>query len=144
MNQRQFSYSHSPAFPSLQKGLPFLPLTLSNTTHSIKVSGLVDSGSTVNVLPYDIGIQLGLIWETQTFSLPPLVGILRNFQAFGVLVTGQIEPFAPVHLAFAWTQSNDVPVILGQMNFFSEFDVCFFGSQEVFNIVPKPPKPLAG
>lgn len=87
-------------------------------THSIEVSALVDSGSTVNVLPYDIGIRLGLIWEKQEFLLPSLVGTLRDVPAFGVLIAGQIDQFPPVSLAFAWTQSNDVPVILGQINFF--------------------------
>ncbi len=110
MISRQFLYSQSQAFPGLQGGLPFLPIILSNMTHS--VSALVDSGSTVNVLPYDIGIQSGLVWETQSFLLPALTGILRDSPAFGVLLEGQVDPFEPVSLVFAWTQSNDVPVIL--------------------------------
>jgi len=134
---QQFPYSQSLAFPNVQGGLPFLPITLTNADCSVEVSALADSGSTINVLPYDIGIQLGLLWEIQKFSLPPLVGILRNTPSFGVLLTGEVTPFAPVRLAFAWTQSNEVPVILGQTNFFSEFDVCFFGSQKMFNIAPK-------
>jgi hypothetical protein len=137
MLPRQFSYSQSQAFPSLEGGLPFLPITLTNKTHSIEVSALVDSGSTINVLPYNVGIQLGLIWEIQKFPLPALVGILRDSPSFGVLLIGQVDPFPPATLAFAWTKSNDVPVILGQINFFSEFDVSFFGSQRMFNIIPK-------
>jgi len=137
MIPQRFPYSQSQAFPNLQGGLPFLPITLTNADFSVEVSALADSGSTINVLPYVIGIRLGLIWEIQKFSLPGLVGILRNSPAFGVLLTGQIAPFAPVRLAFAWTQSNEVSVILGQTNFFSEFDVYFFGSQNIFDIVPK-------
>lgn len=129
MTQRQFIYS--------QDGLPFVPVILSSMSRSVQLYALADSGSTVNVLPYNIGIELGLDWESQKFSLPRLKGILRDSPAFGVLLKGQIEPFHPVRLAFAWTQSNDIPVILGQTNFFSEFDVYFFGSQKVFNITAK-------
>ncbi len=129
MSPGQFPYSHG--------GLPFLPVTLISKTCSVQVSALADSGSTASVLPYNIGVALGFDWETQNFSLPALTGMLRNFSAFGVLIQGQIDPFHPVNLAFAWTMSNDIPVILGQTNFFSEFDVYFFGSQKVFNIAPK-------
>jgi hypothetical protein len=45
--------------------------------------------------------------------------------------------FPPVDLAFAWTQSTEVPMILGQVNFFMEFDVCFFRSQAALEVNPK-------
>jgi hypothetical protein len=112
-------------------------MTLTRGTRSLEVSALVDSGSTINVLPYTIGGQLGLVWEDQEFLLPSLVGVLQDTPAFGVLVKGQISPFAPVTLAFAWTHSDNVPLLLGQVNFFSMFDVCFFGARGVFEIVPK-------
>lgn len=40
----------------------------------------------------------------------------------------RVASFPPVERAFAWTQATDVPMILGQVNFFVEFDVCFFRS----------------
>jgi hypothetical protein len=55
--------SHSPA-----SRLAYLPITLSHETHSVSVSGLLDTGSTVNVLPYPVGVQLGFAWEHQTTS----------------------------------------------------------------------------
>lgn len=124
-------------FPYSQEGLPFLPVSLISGIRYVQVSALVDSGSTVSVLPHNVGIELGLDWESQKFSLPALTGMLRNLPAFGVLIKGQIVSFQPVSLAFAWTPSNDVPVILGQTNFFSEFDLYFFGSQKMFSITPK-------
>ncbi len=45
--------------------------------------------------------------------------------------------FPMVSLAFAWTQATDVPLILGQANFFFEFDVCFFRARSEFEICPK-------
>jgi hypothetical protein len=53
------------------------------------------------------------------------------------VVSGSVASFAPVLLAFAWTQLNDVPVILGHMNFFSEFNVCFYGHDLAFEICPR-------
>jgi hypothetical protein len=40
-------------------------------------------------------------------------------------------------LAFAWTQSQDAPVILGHMNFFAEFNVCFCRHELAFEIRPR-------
>ena len=45
--------------------LPYLPLTLSHGNHCVEVMALLDTGASVNVLPYEIGIQLGGIWENQ-------------------------------------------------------------------------------
>ena len=50
---------------------------------------------------------------------------------------GQVSDFPPTLLAFAWVKSNDPPLILGQLNFFLEFDVCFYRSQLAFDICPK-------
>jgi len=97
---------------------------------------LLDTGSTVNVLPYPVGLQLGLVWEQQTTPVR-LTGNLVRLSARGVIISGQVESFPPVELVFAWTQSTDVPVILGQVNFFMEFDVCFFGSQSAFEVKPR-------
>jgi hypothetical protein len=48
-----------------------------------------------------------------------------------------IDNFPPVRLAFAWAESNNLPLILGQLNFFTKFDVCFYGSQLAFEICQK-------
>jgi len=40
----------------------------------------------------------------------------------------------PVQLAFAWTAAREVPVIFGQLNFFMEFDVCFFRNELAFEL----------
>ncbi|WP_152540390.1 hypothetical protein [Aphanizomenon flos-aquae] len=36
----------------------------------MNVSGLLDTGSSVNVLPYEMGLALGAVWENQRLSLP--------------------------------------------------------------------------
>lgn len=50
--------------------MPYLPLTLTLGNCSLEVAALLDTGASVNVLPYEIGLQLGAIWENQTVSIP--------------------------------------------------------------------------
>ena len=94
---------------------------------------MLDSGSTVNLLPYDIGLRLGAIGEEQTVRLP-LAGNLARVEAKGLFVQVQIGNLEPVRLAFAWAQASHVPLILGQTNFFREFDVCFQRSRRKIEI----------
>ena len=58
---------------TLFHSMPYLPLTLELNGNTKNVFGLLDSGSTVNVLPYTIGLELGAVWETQRIPLS-LVG----------------------------------------------------------------------
>ena len=103
---------------------------------SLTVSGLLDTGAAVNVLPHRIGTQLGFNWDQQTPSVQ-LSGNLASVEARVVLLTATVGSFPPVRMAFAWTKSDAVPVILGQVNFFLEFDVCFFRSRAMFEVRPK-------
>jgi hypothetical protein len=103
---------------------------------SVAVVGLLDSGAMVNVLPYQVGIGLGAVWERQTTALR-LTGNLAHFEARALLVSAAVGPFVPVRLVFAWTQAPNVPVLLCQVNFFMEFDVCFYRSQLAFERRPK-------
>jgi hypothetical protein len=97
---------------------------------------MLDTGASVNVLPYDAGVRLGAVWEEQTTTVL-LAGNLAPVEARGLIVSAEIRPFAPCRLVFAWSQTNDVPLLLGRMNFFLEFDVCFYQSQLAFEIRPK-------
>lgn len=115
---------------------PYLPLTLTSQGHSIEVVGLLDTGAMINVLPWQLGLELGAIWEAQTRSLQ-LTGNLAQYEARVLLVGAEVGEFRPVRLAFAWTQAEDVPLLLGQVNFFMEFDVCFYRSQLAFDVHPK-------
>jgi hypothetical protein len=115
---------------------PYLPFNLSSTNNSILVSGLLDTGASVNVLPYEIGLQLGLDWDNYNISVT-LAGNLAECSAKGVILSATVDRFASVTLAFAWTQSQNIPLLLGRVNFFQEFDVCFYGSQSAFDIAPK-------
>lgn len=136
MTGQQFSYQQAQGFPGLQSGLPYLPLTLIHHEHTVTSPALVDSGATVNVLPHDIGLDLGLTWGKSTLPLAG-EGFLRGLPTYGVLLRGTVHPFPSVRLVFAWSQrtSQEIPLILGQMNFFHLFKVTFDGKAGTFEIV---------
>ena len=136
VNPQRFSFTEGYDTFGIPDALPKLPLILTYRNSSVDVSGLLDTGASVSVLPYSIGVQLGAIWEEQTVSVT-LAGNLAPVEARGLLVSAQIGSFEPVRLVFAWSLSNDVPLLLGRMNFFLEFDVCFYRSQLVFDVCPQ-------
>jgi hypothetical protein len=115
---------------------PLMPIKLSHETHSITSSGLLDTGATVSVLPYEVGLELGLRWSDHVRSLD-LTGNLAQYEARGTILTGIVGQFAPTLLIFAWTRAVGVPLLLGQVNFFAEFDACFFHARGIFEVQPK-------
>ena len=115
---------------------PHLPFTLFNQQVSVRASALLDTEASANVLPYLVGVELGYDWERQTAALS-LTGNLAQYEARVVLAQAVVGQFEPVQLVFAWTQATNVPLILGQVNFFMEFDVCFYRSQLEFAVSPK-------
>jgi hypothetical protein len=136
VDAQRFSYKIIDINLGMVDRMPYLPLTLSSNNKSLNVEGLLDTGASVNVLPYELGLQLGLIWENETLSVL-LAGNLARFEARAVVVDAQVSSFSTVDLAFAWTQAPNVPLILGQANFFFEFDVCFFRTRSEFEVRPK-------
>jgi Aspartyl protease len=135
MTAQQFPYlARDPSLANASLA-PMLPLTL-NGGPSVQTSGLVDSGATINVLPYALGMQLGFEWDQQT-RFVELSGNLASVEARVVVLSAVIGNFPPVRMAFAWAKSDGVSVILGQVNFFMEFDICFFRTRGIFEVRPK-------
>lgn len=116
--------------------LPLLPVELTLQGRSVSVAGLLDTGASINVLPYDLGVRLGANWLHQTIPLH-LTGNLARFEARALLLDVVVGELGPVKLAFAWTRSDEAPLILGQVNFFMEFDVCFYRHRQFFEVRPK-------
>ncbi len=136
VDAQRFPYKIIDSSLGMVDRMPYLPLTLSFKGQSLNTEGLLDTGASVNVLPYELGLQLGLIWEDETLSVL-LAGNLARFEARAVVVNAQVSSFPTVFQAFAWTQATNVPLILGQANFFFEFDVCFFRKRSEFEVCPK-------
>jgi len=90
--------------------MPRLLLTLKLNQISLDVFGLVDSGATINVLPFSIGQQLGATWDVQK-AVIRLAGNMANSMAQPIVLKAEIENFPLVNLAFAWVSHDNVPII---------------------------------
>ena len=132
----RFFYSTTHPNQTQLESLPRLPLTLKLNDISMEVSGLVDSGATINVLPFTIGQELGAIWDSQK-AVIRLAGNMANSLAQPIVIKAEVGNFAPVLLAFAWVAHDNISVILGQTNFFNEFEICFFKNSFEFEVKPK-------
>lgn len=97
-----------------------LPLTLTYGGTTVETTGLLNTGADLNVLPYHLGFTMGGNWETARTGLR-LSGNLARYEARGVLVSCTVGQLAVVQLVFAWTQAENVPLLLGQVNFPAEF-----------------------
>lgn len=127
----RFNYSTTDPSQNEFDSLPRVPLTLRYQNQTIE-----DSGATVSVLPYTVGLQLGAIWDDRK-AVIQLAGNLSSQPAMPFFATAEIEGCGSAQLAFAWAKSENIPLILGQTNFFLEFDVCFYRSKLEFEINPK-------
>jgi len=129
----RFPYrDRSPASAGLDL-MPDLPIVLCHQSRSLSCIGLVDSGATISVLPYSLGVQLGLDWNSQKAHVA-LGGTLSHLDACGIVVEATVGQLPPVRMVFAWAQSDQVPFLLGQFNFFQVFDVFFFRARKFFEI----------
>lgn len=118
-----------------KRTLPRIPIILENENRRIEAIGLVDSGSSTNVLPYRFGLALGLVWESSQMRIK-LTGNLANYPAQPVIILGEIGEYKPVRLSFAWSQTDSVPLILGNTNFFDQFEILFYRNEGKIEIKP--------
>ncbi len=56
-------------FSYAPEGLPFVDIIITHHERSVSRTALVDSGSTINVLPYEDGLELGLSRTEQRVPL---------------------------------------------------------------------------
>jgi hypothetical protein len=129
----QFPYrDRDPASGGLDL-MPDLPIVLRHQSQTVSGVGLVDSGASISVLPYSLGVQLGFDWDIQKAKIT-LAGTLAHVEARGIVVEAAVGQLPPVRLALAWSNSDQVPFLLGQFNFFQTFEVSFFRARGVFEI----------
>ena len=133
LDGQRYSFVERTNSEGVSNMMPYLPISLTHRNHCVEVMGLLDTGATVNVLPYEIGLELGAVWEEQTVPVQ-LSGNLARKEARGLVVSATVGECSPILLAFAWTASREAPLILGHMNFFTEFDVCFYRADLAFKL----------
>jgi len=115
---------------------PIIPITLGLARRDVSANALLDTGADVNVLPYSLGVELGANWNDEK----PFTGISGNLaqsEARAIILDATIASFSPIRLLFIWVKTDIARVILGQINFFQEFNVCFFASVEIFELQRK-------
>ena len=122
----QYPYRVSDPAEGAASLAPYLPLSLSLGSNRVSLMGLVESGAAIRVLPYDVGLQLGAVWEQQGTQVQ-LTGNLSAAEARGLVVIADVGDFSPVKPVLAWTQARTVPLILGQVIFFWDSMSAFFG-----------------
>jgi hypothetical protein len=131
-----FKYSTTNTIQDEFDSLPRIPIILKRDNQQVEAIGLVDSGATVNVLSYQLGLKLGGIWDNRK-AIIQLGGNLGNQTAMPFSAIAHVGEYSPIELVFAWVQNPNIPLILGQTNFFMEFDVYFYRSRLEFEIKPK-------
>jgi len=115
---------------------PYLPICLFGRGMPIEAYGLVDSVRRQTFCPYGVGVNLGLNWS-KGISCGPIKGAFACDQSRAANVLCKVGQFKSVNLIFAWVDSDDVPLILGQTDFFLFYNVCFFASEKAFEITLK-------
>ena len=133
----KFRYSVTSPAQDEFDSMPRVPLTLEANRRRIKTNALVDSGAMISVMPFRLGQQLGMTWKQNEANVN-LGGIADGAGGIPILVSAQIGEYTPVELVFAWTKRNDLPLILGQYDFFEHFQICFQRYNMEFEITPKP------
>src|SRR4051794_10924456 len=73
---------------------PLLPVTFSNNAENIQAAGLVDTGADVNILPYRLGLAIGIQWDDHLPIEPPS-GNLRRYEARRAEIICTVGMFAP-------------------------------------------------
>jgi len=73
----RFPYSTTDPSQDAFDSLPRLPFRLRADSRVLDVMGLVDSDATVHVLPYEVGLQLGVRWDDGRANIR-LAGTLGN------------------------------------------------------------------
>jgi hypothetical protein len=68
-NTQRFNFTEGFDAFGVADALPQLLLVLTHWGSAVEALALLDTGVSVNVLPYRIGIELGAVWEEQTTSV---------------------------------------------------------------------------
>lgn len=136
-DRRLFPYVVNPDYIDDGRARPFLPVTLGYRQRRMEALALVDSGADLNVLPYQVGLQLGGNWNDQR-EVIGLRGIGTRLESRTLVVDLTLAHWPALPMSFAWASGDNVPVILGQSTFFQHFDICFLHSPSKMRLDYRP------
>ncbi len=134
----QFSYQRvpgsNPKAPWIP--LPLLKVRLSHKNQSIKVNALVDSGANASIFHSSLAEALGLDLSSglkQEFFGISGHGITAYFHLVKLQIVGSLDE---LELAVAFTESDGVGALLGQADFFQNYQIKFERYKEQMEIKP--------
>ena len=133
LSRERFLYSRVGPEDAPRRSRPILSVILIVRERRISFPALVDSGADINVIPYSLGLALGLSWDDSRIG-PTLTGKFANIETRLIILPVVVGNFSSTDLVFTWMAQDTGPVILGQMNFFREFNVYFFGDESAFEL----------
>jgi hypothetical protein len=84
---KRFGYVEADPLLGVASALPYAPIMLQMGDRKVQVSALIDSGSTLNVLPFDVGLKLDAVWDEQIVPVR-LGGNMAESEARGLVLTG--------------------------------------------------------
>ena len=128
-------YITNPRFADDELARPFIPVNLRVGGNEIQELAMIDSGADVCVLPHQAGVNLGALWEDQ-YEIVGLSGLTENLESRSITLNLTVGNLPSIMVPFAWTNTDDLPVILGQSGFFSLFDICFYRSRGEIALSP--------
>ena len=92
LNGQRFPFIEHTNSVGLASLMPYLLITLSYRNRSTEQMALLDTGVSVNVLPYEVGLQLGAVWEDQT-AIIQLSGNLAQMEARGLVLSATVADY---------------------------------------------------
>ena len=111
--------------------LPFLRMTI-GAFEEVSVIALVDSGASVNLLPYSVGQALRFDWDTTEVG-PPITGTIQS-ESRMVKAKVTVGSLDAVELSFCWIKHDNARLLLGHNDFFAHFTVCFLTRERKFSL----------
>ena len=118
--------------------IPTATVEIKYQKFSLSCEMLVDTGAYLSMIPYQVGIELGLTVSEDVIleaggageaSIPHVVKevFARLTNAF-VLWEIQIGDYS-IHARIGWALTDEVPLLLGRLDVFDEFDIEFSQSR---------------
>ena len=90
LNSQQYQFTARTDSLGRSLVMSYLPPTFTLGTQSVAVNVLLDTGSSVNVLPYDLGLQLGAVWDDQTVAIDPTENLAHS-SARGLVISASSD-----------------------------------------------------
>ena len=106
----RFRYSLLEPATNERESLPRAPMFLFNGVNSLETLGLLDTGAMTNILPYELGLKLGGVWDERSAYLR-IGGGLYPQPAMSFFTMAKVADLPSVKLAFAWVRNPNIPLI---------------------------------